>query len=72
MGKRWLEPEGAWTNWRNACVAISGAVMVFSHSHAIRILSAHWVGVPAKHGSMFKLAPAHLSVIGMEKVRRIA
>ena len=44
-----------------------GAVLVFSHSHAIRILSARWLGLPAECGSIFELAPAHLSVIGIHR-----
>lgn len=44
-----------------------GAVLVFSHSHSLRILSARWVRLPAERGNMFEYFPAHLSVISTHR-----
>ena len=48
-----------------------GAVLVFSHSHAIRILTARWLGLPAERGAMFEYEPAHLSVVGTHRGRPV-
>lgn len=48
-----------------------GAVLVFSHSHAIRILTTRWLEMPAENGVIFAYDPAHLSVIGVHRNRPI-
>lgn len=44
-----------------------GRVLVFSHSHVIRIFGARWLELSARAGAMFALAPAHLNVVGVHR-----
>jgi broad specificity phosphatase PhoE len=44
-----------------------GAVLVFSHSHAIRILSALLLGLEPKQGAIFSLEPGRLNVIRIHR-----
>jgi len=41
-------------------------VLVFGHGHALRILAARWVGLPAREGRVLLLAPAAVGVMGAE------
>jgi broad specificity phosphatase PhoE len=45
----------------------TGRVLVFSHSHAIRIFAAVWLQLPPAQASMFEYGPAHLSVVGAHR-----
>jgi len=47
--------------------AHSGRVLVFGHSHALRALTARWVGQPVSGGRCFKLDTATVSVLGYER-----
>jgi len=40
--------------------------LVFGHGHALRILVARWLGLPAAEGRRFLLRPAGLGVLGSE------
>ncbi|MGA2531426.1 MAG: histidine phosphatase family protein [Candidatus Aminicenantales bacterium] len=44
-----------------------GSVLVFSHSHAIRILSALLLGLKPERGSIFSLEPGRLNVIRIHR-----
>jgi len=44
-------------------------VLVFGHGHALRILAARWVGLPAREGRVLLLAPAAVGVMGAEHDR---
>ena len=44
-------------------------ILVFGHGHALRILTARWVGLPAREGRVFLLAPAAVGVTGEEHGR---
>lgn len=44
----------------------AGDVCLVGHGHALRILAAVWLGLPAVHGRLFALAPATVSVLGTE------
>ena len=44
-------------------------ILVFGHGHALRILTARWVGLPAREGRVFLLAPAAVGVTGEEHAR---
>ena len=44
-------------------------MLVFGHGHALRILAARWVGLPAREGRVLLLAPAAVGVMGAEHDR---
>ncbi len=44
-----------------------GSILVFSHSHAIRILSALMLGLKPKQGAIFSLEPARLNIIRIHR-----
>jgi broad specificity phosphatase PhoE len=45
----------------------SGRVVAFGHSHALRALTARWIGQPVSAGRCFKLDTATVSVLGYER-----
>jgi broad specificity phosphatase PhoE len=47
--------------------AHGGRVLVFGHSHALRALTARWIGQPVSGGRFFKLDTATVSVLGYER-----
>jgi broad specificity phosphatase PhoE len=46
-----------------------GPVLAFAHGHALRILAARWLGLPAREGRTLLLRPAGLGVMGAEHDR---
>ena len=46
--------------------AAGGNVLVFSHSHLLRILTARWLGLGASDARLFLLGTASISVLGYE------
>ena len=48
-----------------------GDVLVFSHGHMLRVLTARWLGLPAAGGALFALAPGGVGVLGYEQARRV-
>jgi probable phosphoglycerate mutase len=48
-----------------------GDVLVFSHGHMLRVLTARWLGLTAADGALFVLAPAGIGVLGRERARRV-
>jgi broad specificity phosphatase PhoE len=48
-----------------------GDVLVFSHGHMLRVLTARWLGLPAISGALFALAPGGIGVLGHEQGRRV-
>ena len=48
-----------------------GDVLVFSHGHMLRVLTARWLGLPAPDGALFALAPGGIGVLGHEQQRRV-
>ncbi len=49
----------------------AGDVLVFSHGHLLRILTARWLGLEPDAGRLFALDPATVSVLGYEHDRRV-
>ena len=47
----------------------AGRILVFAHGHSLRILTARWVGLPAREGRVFLLPPAAVGVTGEEHAR---
>jgi probable phosphoglycerate mutase len=44
----------------------AGPIVAFAHGHALRILAARWLGLPAREGRALLLAPAGIGVLGSE------
>jgi probable phosphoglycerate mutase len=49
----------------------AGDVLVFSHGHLLRILTARWLGLAPDAGRLFALDPATVSALGYEHDRRV-
>jgi broad specificity phosphatase PhoE len=54
-----------------AALPPEGDVLVFSHGHMLRVLSARWLGLEPADGALFVLAPGGLGVLGHEQGRRV-
>ncbi|HEY8581381.1 MAG TPA: histidine phosphatase family protein [Capillimicrobium sp.] len=45
--------------------------LVFGHGHALRVLAARWLGLPAVEGRVFLLGPAGVGHLGSEHGRAV-
>lgn len=45
----------------------TGRALVFGHGHALRALTARWIGQPASEGRFFRLDTSTVSVLGQER-----
>jgi broad specificity phosphatase PhoE len=50
---------------------VDGDVAVFGHGHALRILTARWLGLEPADGALFELSTATISRLGWERERRV-
>lgn len=48
-------------------LAARGDVLVFSHGHLLRILTARWLGLDPSFGRLFGLATGTLSILGWDR-----
>ena len=48
-----------------------GDVLIFSHGHMLRVLTARWLGLPPAGGALFVLAPGVVGVLGHEQDQRV-
>ncbi len=46
---------------------VGGRVLVFGHGHALRALTARWLGLDASEGRLFRLDTSTISVLGYER-----
>jgi probable phosphoglycerate mutase len=49
----------------------AGDVLVFSHGHLLRVLTARWLGLAATDGALFLLPPGGIGVLAHEQRRRV-
>ena len=54
-----------------ATLPAQGDVLVFSHGHLLRVLTARWLGLAPSAGALFALAPGGVGVLGHEHGRRV-
>jgi broad specificity phosphatase PhoE len=55
----------------DSAVVADGDVLMFAHGHILRVLAACWIGERPFIGSVFKLDPATVSVLGHEHDYRV-
>ena len=51
--------------------AVEGNVLLFGHGHALRAMTARWLGLTANEGRHFRLDTATLSSLGFERGFRV-
>jgi broad specificity phosphatase PhoE len=54
-----------------AALPPSGDVLVFSHGHMLRVLTARWLGLEPTDGALFMLAPGAVGELAHEHGRRV-
>ncbi len=50
----------------SACLGSGDDVVLVSHGHMLRVLTARWLGLPAQDGRLFRLDTGTLSTLGAE------
>ena len=52
-------------------VAANGDVLLFGHAHALRILTACWLGLQPRDGRLFVIGTASAGILGHERETRV-
>ena len=52
-------------------LGVEGDVLVFSHGHFLRVLTARWLELAPAEGRLFALDPGTLSTLGFEREQRV-
>jgi broad specificity phosphatase PhoE len=52
-------------------LTVDGDVLVFSHGHFLRVLTARWLELPAADGKLFALDSGTLGTLGFERDQRV-
>jgi probable phosphoglycerate mutase len=52
-------------------LTVEGNVLVFSHGHLLRVLTARWLELAAADGRLFALDSGTLSTLGFEREQRV-
>ena len=50
---------------------VGGEVALFAHAHVLRILTATWLGLPPRAGSLLALGTGSVSTLGFERETRV-
>jgi probable phosphoglycerate mutase len=50
---------------------VDGDVAMLGHGHALRVLTARWLGLPARDGALFRLDSGTVSVLGHEREQAV-
>jgi broad specificity phosphatase PhoE len=51
--------------------AVDGDALLFAHGHVLRVLTARWLGLPARQGALFALGTATIGILGWERENRV-